>query len=366
MSLTVGVEEEFLLVDETGHLSRQGPHVIEEARKDEGEVQQELTRCQVESATGICRTPGEILAQLHDLREELATVAARQGLRLVPTGSPLLLEENPPELTPNPRYRRMADHFGATATSVATCGCHVHVAMDDRATGVEVINHLRPWLPMLLALTANSPFNNGVDTRYSSWRHQLWTRWPSAGPPPYFSSPDQYETIVDGMLRSGAILDRGMIYWHIRLSDNQPTLEIRVSDVAATAEEATLLAVVVRGLVATALEAIADGRRAPQLPGELLRSNLWRAARDGLAGQSLHPVSEQLTPFSAQLVDLLDHIGPALRAGTDDLEYATEGVAKLLGDGGGAERQRAAFARRNSFEDVLDLLALSGVQAGRV
>ncbi|MDT7724542.1 MAG: glutamate---cysteine ligase / carboxylate-amine ligase [Actinomycetota bacterium] len=366
MSPTVGVEEEFLLVDETGHLSRQGPHVLEEAHDDRGELQHELTRCQIESATGICRTPDEVLGQLRGLRDELATVAARQGLRLVPSGSAVLAEENPPELTPNPRYHKMADHFGANATSVATCGCHVHVAVDDRATGVEVLNHLRPWLPILLALTANSPFNDGVDTRYSSWRHQLWTRWPSAGPPPYFSSLDEYEAVVDGMLRSGAILDRGMIYWHIRLSDNQPTLETRVSDVAATAEEATLLAVVIRGLVTTALEAIADGRPASRQSGELLRSNLWRAARDGLAGQSLHPVTELLTPFPAQLVDLLDHIGPALRAGSGDLEYATEGVAKLLESGGGAERQRAAFARRNSLEDVLAFLALTGVQAGLV
>jgi carboxylate-amine ligase len=366
MSLSVGVEEEFLLVDETGHLSRQGPHVVEAAQEDEGELQQELTRCQVESATGICHTPEEVFGQLRDLRGELAAVAARQRLRLVPSGSPLLLEENPPELTPNPRYRKMADHFGATATSVATCGCHVHVAMDDRATGVQVINHLRPWLPMLLALTANSPYNDGIDTSYASWRHQLWTRWPSAGPPPYFSSLDEYESLVDGMLRSGAILDRAMIYWHVRLSDNQPTLETRVSDVAATAEEATLLAVITRGLVTTALEAVADGRRAPRQSGELLRSNLWRAARDGLAGQSLHPVTEQLTPFSAQLVDLLDHIGPALRAGTGDLDYATEGVAKLLEQGSGAERQRAAFARRHSLEDVLEHLSLSAVQADRV
>ena len=213
MTLTVGVEEEFLLVDETGQLSRLGPHVVDVADEEEGELQQELNRCQVESATGICRTPEEILGQLRDLRDELATVAAGRKLRLLASGSPLFAEENPPELTPNPRYHRMAEHFGTTATSVTTCGCHVHVAMEDREKGVQVINHLRPWLPLLLALTANSPFDRGADSGYCSWRHRLWTRWPSAGPPPALASLDQYESVVDGMLRSGAIMDRGMVYW---------------------------------------------------------------------------------------------------------------------------------------------------------
>jgi carboxylate-amine ligase len=357
MTLTVGVEEEFLLVDGTGHLSRQGPHVVDAAGKKVGELQKELNRCQVESATGICRTPEEVLGQLRDLRDKLATVAARLNLRLLASGSPLFAEENPPELTPNPRYHRMAKHFGTSATSVTTCGCHVHVSMENRATGVEVINHLRPWLPTLLALTANSPFDAGTDSGYCSWRHRLWTRWPSAGPPPAFESLDQYESVVDGMLRAGAIMDRKMVYWDIRLSESQPTLEVRVSDVAATPEEATLLAVVVRGLVITALEAVENGQQACGLPAELLRANLWRAARDGVTGKSLHPMTQRLTPVSVQLADLLAHIGPALRAGSGDLEYAGEGFARVLEDGGGAERQRAAFQRRHRLEDVLDLLA---------
>jgi carboxylate-amine ligase len=359
MNLTLGVEEEFLVVDETGHLSRDGPHMVESADDDDGKLHTEFNRCQIESATGICRTPDEVFGQVRDLRGELATIAAQRNLRVVASGSPVLPEENPPERTPSPRFQRIAEKFGATATNIITCACHVHVEMEDRATGVQVSNQLRPWLPTLLALTANSPFNAGADTGYCSWRHQQWTRWPSAGPPPLFCSLDQYESTVDAMLRAGAILDRGMVYWHIRLSEKQPTLEVRVSDVAATAEEATLLAVIVRGLVATALQAVADRRRPPHLPGELLRANLWRAARDGVTGKSLHPVTNQLTPFSVQLEHLLDHIGPALRTGADDLERATKGIAALLEKGGGAERQRAAFHRRHRLEDVIDLLKLT-------
>jgi carboxylate-amine ligase len=360
---TLGVEEEFLLVDTTGHLSSLGP-LIAEAGGEEGRFQKELTRCQVEAATGVCRTPDELLTQLRDLRGKLAGAAARRGLRLVPSGCPLLPEDQPPEITANPRYQRMAEQFGATSRSAVTCGCHVHVSIQDRATGVQLSNHLRPWLPVLLTLTANSPFDGGIDTRYCSWRYQQWSRWPSAGPPPKFSSAEDYENTVDAMLRSGALMDRGMVYWDIRLSEKQPTLEFRIGDVAATPEEATLLAVVVRGLVATALEAIADRRPAPELPDQILRANLWRASRDGVTGQSLHPVTGLLTPMSIQLEHLLEHIGPALRAGAGDWDFATAGIAALRANGGGAERQRAAFERSHRMEDVIDMLARVPAEQG--
>lgn len=151
--LTVGVEEEFLLVGPDGRLARSGPEVVHAADNSDDDLQEELARCQVESATSVC------------------------------------------------------------TTAASTCGCHVHVGVGDRATGIEVSNHVRAWLPVLLALTANSPFSHGGDTRYSSWRYVRWTLWPSAGPPPLFESVDHYDDSVDAMLRAGAILDRGMVYW---------------------------------------------------------------------------------------------------------------------------------------------------------
>jgi carboxylate-amine ligase len=353
--LTVGVEEEFLLVDDAGHLSLRGPEVVRAAKEPGVVVQLELARCQVESATGVCESAAGLLGQLRELRGRLAGEAGRHGLRVVATGTPIIAEETPPEITPTTRYCRMAEHFAAIASTGTTCGCHVHVAVPDSGTAVAVSNHVRPWLPVLLTLTANSPFHNGQDTRYSSWRHILWSRWPSAGPPPVFASLDHYETIVDAMLRTGAMLDRGMVYWHIRLSERQPTLETRVSDVAVTAEEAALLGVLLRGLVGTALD---DLDTPPPLPPqEVLRANLWRAARDGAAGSCLHPVTGHLVPVHAQLTELANRIRPALRA-TGDLDFVLDGLAKLRETGGGAQRQRAAFAERKLLRDVIDSLVL--------
>ncbi|MFD2420621.1 carboxylate-amine ligase [Amycolatopsis pigmentata] len=353
--LTVGVEEEFLLADPAGHLSFAGPEVVGAAREQEGELQLELATCQVESATDVCRGAEELIKQLDGLRAGLAEEAGRRDLRVVASGTSLLAEPGTPEITPTGRYRRMAERFGAITHTATTCGCHVHVAVPDSETAVLVGNHVRPWLPALLAMTANSPYYDGEDTRYSSWRHVLWSRWPSAGPPPVFSSLDHYESTVEALLRSGAMLDRGMIYWDIRVSDKQPTLECRVSDVAATSREAALLAVLTRGLVGMALDDL--GASPYQPPQEVLRANLWRAARDGITGDCPHPVTGEVVPVSGLLGELAEFVRPVLRETPGDAEFVADMLAELDKTGGGAERQRAAYAKRQRLEDVVTLLA---------
>ena len=350
--LTFGVEEEFFLVDADGQLVPSGPEVVRGTDEHGGELQQELISSQVETATVVCRTAEELLGNLTKLRDDLAGSAHERGLRLLPSGTPLLPETSH-QITRKPRYRRMADQFGAIARSSATCGCHVHIGVADRETAVRVSNHTRAWLPVLLALTANSPFDGGAVTGYRSWRHVLWSRWPSAGPPPMFVSLEHYENSVAAMLRSGAMMDRAMLYWDVRLSEKQPTLEFRICDVAASAAEATLAAVLIRGLVTLALRDIEADRTPVSTPDEVLRANLWRTARDGLSGSCLHPESGELVPIWAVVDELAANLRSTLTA-TGDLEFASEQLARLRSTGGGADRQLAAYRRRNRLTDVLD------------
>ncbi|GAB2997442.1 glutamate--cysteine ligase [Amycolatopsis acidiphila] len=354
-ALTLGVEEEFLLVDRAGHLVSAGPAVTDEVSDPPGQVEHELRPCQVESATEVQTGVAGVTGGLRALRDELAREAATRDLRLLPAGVPPLAEDHTLEFTPNARYQRMGGEFGAVARSALTCACHVHVSIPDRAAGLAVSNGLRPWLPVLLALTANSPFHEGEDSGHASWRHVMWGRWPSAGPPPHFESEDHYESLVEALLRTGAILDRGMVYWDIRLSEHQPTVEVRVSDVAATVDEAALLAVLVRGLAAKALDDGAAPAGKTGLPPELLRAMLWRGARDGLAGRLVDRDGDLVPAW--QLVDhLVEQARPWLRE-TGDEDFAREVLDRLRRDGGGAQRQRAAFARRHRLADVLDELA---------
>jgi carboxylate-amine ligase len=352
--LSMGVEEEFFLVDGSGHLSAAGPDVVAEAGHDIRGLQRELARCQIETATGVCHTGQELHEELHSLRCRLTKAAAGRDLSLLPSGTPPMAESVPPAITPSPRYEEMARHFGSIVDTVITCGCHVHIGIPSREIGVRVGNQVRSWLPVLLALTGNSPFHGGHDTGYHSWRHILWSRWPSAGPPPHFDSADEYESVVGAMIGTGAAMDRGMIYWHVRLSDKQPTIEVRIADVAMTAAHAALYAVVVKGLVGWALRSAADGVAVPWLRVELLRAQLWRAARDGLDGECTSPAADRSLPIRRQLELLNECIAPGL--GSSDRAFLQSGLDTVLREGTGAERQRAEFERGGTLASVVGLL----------
>jgi carboxylate-amine ligase len=354
--LTVGVEEEFLLVSADGSLSALGPALADDTEEPDGELQRELAQCQVEAASSVCGRAEEVLAQLDAMRGRLAKAAARRDCRLIATATPIQARNTRLKVTPEHRYRRMAEHFGEITQTGLTCGCHVHVRVPDRETGVRVSNHLRPWLPLFLALTANSPYNDGRDTGYASWRHVLWSRWPSAGPPPVFGSLDEYESTVAAMLRSGAMLDRGMLYWDIRLSDQHPTIEVRISDVTRDPTYAAIAAALLRGLVHRTLD---DSDAEPvAVPTDVLRASLWRAARDGLAGSCLTPDGEQLRPAVAQLRDLAKDLAPTLHA-LGDGAFVEDALEDALERGGGAQRQRDAYAKRQCFDDVVDAMTVS-------
>ncbi|WHT17541.1 glutamate--cysteine ligase [Crossiella sp. CA-258035] len=354
---TFGVEEEFILVDaDTGRLAAQAAAVRRgaDASESDDELQEELTRFQVETASPVCTTAEELTHHLARLRGRLADSARELNLWLLATGTAVFPEPWPPPLAGKDRYHLIAERYGGLVDTL--CGCHVHVAIPDAEFGIRLSNHLRPWLPLLLALSANSPFSRGQDSGHASWRHVSWARWPSAGPPPFFDSPAHYDASVSALLRAGAALDRKMVYWDIRLSEAQPTLEVRVCDVAATVEEAVLLGVLVRALAQAASHDIEAGVAAPRIPHEVLRAALWRAARDGLGGHCPDPESGSLLPVSAVLRRALRRLRPFLSA-NGELELVERLTEHLFTVGGGAQRQRQAMARRGEPMDVVELLA---------
>lgn len=351
---TIGVEEEFLLVDpESGVPLMCNAAVAAAGQALDIELQLELAQCQIETATPVCATIADVCRQLHRTRSLTAAAAARAGARLLAAGVPVV---GPPPhmITDLPRYQRMATHFGSLAEQVI-CGCHVHIGVPDRDIAVQISNHLRPWMPALLALTANSPIFAGRDTGYASWRHILWTRWPSAGPPPYFRSARHYDDVVATMLDCGSILDTAMIYWDIRLCAHQPTIEIRVSDVPATVEETILLATLVRGLVTTARRSIDRGDLAPLVDPEVLGAAYWRAAREGMDGHGVDVITQQVVPATTVLSRLLAHTRTALE-GTGDYIRTREAITRVHALGNGAQRQRSALHAGNMV-DVLAVLA---------
>ncbi|MCX5586931.1 glutamate--cysteine ligase [Streptomyces erythrochromogenes] len=352
--LTVGVEEEFLLVDaRTLRVVPAAPQVLATAGGLPGEMHPEGTRYQVEISTPIADSAASLRAELAALRRTLGRAARAHGCRLLAAPSPVVAVEGPLHLTDDlPRQREQHRRFGALTDTLVSCGRHIHIGTLDVDTAVAVSNRIRPWLPTLIALAANSPFWGGRDTGHSSWRAMAWSGWPSAGLPPQFTSTAHFRRSVQTLLGSGAALDTKMVYWDLRPSGHWPTLEFRAPDMSPDVDSAVLQAELARALVATALREIAERRPEPALRDDVLRLARWRAAHDGLEGFGLDPYTGTELPAADLAEALLDLVAPELAA-AGDLDHAAKTLAGLLRDGSGAHRQRAAYARRQDLTDVL-------------
>jgi carboxylate-amine ligase len=337
----VGVEEEMFLVDPETCLLRPVSRraiVADEQEDDQPEeLEQELFLEQIEINTEPTTTLSELRAHLVAGRERAAKAAERAGVAVIAVPTPLFA--NPAgKVTPKPRYQQMLDMYGEVGRRGPVCGMHVHVEVADDEEGVRIIDRIQPWLPVLVALSANSPFHKGVDTAYASWREQVWDGWPSAGPVEPFGDADGYHEAVQRLVDTGAVIDRAMVYFDARLAEHYPTVEIRVADVCTDIDDVLVVAALTRALVET--EASATEAAAPWRV-EMLRAGRWLARRFGLTGNLLDPRSGEQRPVREVVDLLLDHVSEALRA-TEDDELVREGVERLLRDEGGAGRQRTA------------------------
>ncbi|MCU1677800.1 MAG: carboxylate--amine ligase [Frankiales bacterium] len=343
--ITFGVEEEYLLVDpltgEPVHASEQvrlaGPEVA-----DDTTIDTELLQAQVEIATPICSTLAELRAHLVELRTTTGAAAVLAGCRIAATGA-APMGRGTSLVTKGERYRAIAESAPQLAFEMLINGMHVHAAVPDRTVGVAVTNRLRPWLGLLVALGANSPFSDGHDTGFASWRSIQFERWPVSGPPPWFESVEEFDARAQDLLTSGVILDLHQLYYLARISDRWPTVEVRACDVQLTIDDAVLLAGITRALVETALGDELSGTAQPHMHQELVRAATWGAARHGLTGSLLDPLSRELLPAADVAAIAMDHVTPALRR-TGDLDEVATLLAGLLASGTGADRQRRAFA----------------------
>jgi carboxylate-amine ligase len=236
------------------------------------------------------------------------------------------------------------------------CGCHVHVGVPDRELAIRVCDHLRMWLPVVQALTVNSPLFEGVDTGHASWRSIQLERWPSLGPSPLLSSGEQYDRTVRTLVASGVMLDESMVLWYARPSATWPTVEVRVGDVCLTVDDTVLVAALVRALVSTAVADIAAGVPAPDVPDHLLRAAHWNAAHAGVGGTLLDPVRGVARPAWDLVEELLVAVTPALERHGDAGEVHT-GLARVRREGTGADRQRRILERTGDVRAVLTELA---------
>ncbi|MFJ8645003.1 glutamate--cysteine ligase [Streptomyces sp. NPDC093546] len=352
-TLAMGVEEELLLVDAATLAAAPGaPDVLKHCASDAdgaaGRFSAEITTLQVETKSAPHLHARDLGQELLALRRTVARAAEREGLRAVASGLPVLGDVVPPPVTEGQRFAEGTATYRALHDEMSMCAFQVHIDIPDLPRALDVGNRLRPWLPVLLALAANSPYFAGRDTGYAAWRALAWARWPVAGPPPYFHSPAHYEDVLGALEEAGALIDRGTVFWDVRPSSRLPTLEVRVADTTGTAAESAFLAALVRALVAVALREGERGEPTPAPSAELLRAAYWRAARDGLGGMGLDVATGKAVAAPLLAERMVAYARPAL---TDhgDADLVDAGLRWLLRHGCGAARQRAAAAAAGSL-----------------
>jgi len=369
----IGVEEELLVVDpETGLNSTVTQRALDVAeheaaadaaaeaeqviRPDGPEVEPELHQQQIETTNEPVESLTDLAESIRRGRRMAGTAVKAVGGVVVASGSSPLSDPSG-EVTRDDRYERIVAEFGQVALSAVVCGMHVHVDVADREEAVVVIDRIRPWLPVLLAISSNSPFSAGEDTGYASWRHQTWRRWPAAVQCEPFGDAAAYEAAVEQVLASGAALDRGMLYLDARPAEGLSTVEIRINDVCTDIDDAVLVAGLARGLVQALAQHATEGRPMPSWRTQMLTASMWRASRYGLAGELVDPQSGELAPAADVVASALAFVEPSLEDSED--RSTLGGLAEtVLGRGTGAQQQRAAQGSDGDIQPVMqDLIA---------
>ncbi|WP_432560892.1 carboxylate-amine ligase [Kineococcus sp. SYSU DK003] len=311
----------------------------------------EIASAQLETATGICRTLGQVRAEVVAGRREAAAAAARYDATILPAATHPFARWDEQHLTLRPRYVGLLERWGLLALQQNICGCHVHVGVPSLQEAVQVLDRVRPWLPVLLALTGSSPFHEGSDTGYDSYRTEWFARWPCTGPPEELGSAQAFDTLLADLRRAGVADSVADLYWDARPSDRFPTLEFRIADVCPRVDDVVLHAALCRSLVRVLSARAVAGDPVPRVRPAVLRAARWRAARSGVSDVLLDPQDGAPRPAAEVVRGLLAEL-------RDDLEDAGEFeevsalVDRVLVDGTSATRQRAALHRSGDLVEA--------------
>lgn len=362
---TFGMEEEFHLVDPQTFELTPSPDLCAAALRREisPRIHAEIVTTQLETVSGICESLDELRAEVVAARREAAAAASLAGVVVLPTSTHPFGGWQQQVITDAPRYRAIVDRWAGLAFQQDICGCHVHVGVPDLETAVAVMDRARPYLPVLLAMTGSSPFHDGVDTGYESYRTLWWGRWPNTGPPEYLGSAQRFGEVVAGMVASGAIGDRSHLYWDVRPSYHFPTLEFRLADVCTDVDDAVLHAALVRSLVRVLAARAERGEPCPQPRPELLRAARWRAARNGITGELFDPLLGTAVDARLAVHCLLAELEDDLR-GRGEWTVVSELVARLFSRGTSAARQRQIWLRTGDRREVAVRMVADGIPTG--
>ncbi|HYR11374.1 MAG TPA: YbdK family carboxylate-amine ligase [Longimicrobium sp.] len=336
---TVGVEEEYQLVDaRTGELRSRARYVIAGDWADE--LKPEMQEHTVEVETGVCEGTHCVREDLARLRFTAAVAAEAQGLRIVAAGTHPFSPAEGHVFNPAPVYQELREEYRRLAESQAIFGMHVHVGVPKGVDRARTSNCVRLVLPLLLALSASSPYFAGQDTGHASYRSVLWRRWPRTGAPPRFADDAEYAALVKWLVESERIDAPGRLYWEMRPHHVYPTMEARIADCTPRLEDAVAIAALLRAVVAGAVEGVLGDSPLPDpFVQTLLSDNGWRASRYGT--QAVFADLESAEPRTISAAAWVERLGERL-----------EGIAAALGDGAELAALERVLARGCAADDI--------------
>jgi YbdK family carboxylate-amine ligase len=347
IGLTLGVEEEYALVGPDGGLA-DAPEVAATAHRLIGDsATPEISTSQLEVVTLICDSLAMVRSQLDLLRRTAVQAAAEHDCRVLAAGTHPFSSWRDQRMTQGATYDLLVERWGLLARQQLITGQHVHVGVPEDLV-IPVLDQLGPDLPLLLAMSASSPFWEGEDTGYASYRSMWFSRWPIVGTLPVLRTREAYDELVTSLIASGIAESASRLYWDARPSEKFPTVEVRVADTMPLLDDAVLHAALVRSLVRVA----ARSEEEPVVKPELVRAARWRAARFGLTDALLDPASGSLVAAPTLVRGLLERVREDLEE-LGDWDEVSELTEQLLTRGTSSSRQRHV-AREGSLTDVVD------------
>ncbi|HEY7347269.1 MAG TPA: carboxylate-amine ligase [Ktedonobacterales bacterium] len=361
---TLGIEEEFQLVDAVTGSLRSGIVPLMALTKEQlgDQVKAEFLQCTAETITGVCPSIAAGRAEALYLRTQVAKMAESLGMRLLSAGAHPIDDWQEQDRTDHPRYEELDEQLQDVARSILIFGLHVHIGIEDRNHLIEIMNQARNYIPHVLALSANSPFWQGRNTGYKSFRTTVWQRFPRSGLPDIYPSYGEFERFVNTLVTTNCIDDGKKIWWDLRPHPFHQTLEFRVCDMPATFDETIALAALFQALVARLDWMRAHNRSVHLYPTALLNENKWRAARYGLDGKLIDFPNQREIPTREAIHELLDFVDEVI----DDLGSRQEMncLRRLLEsqEGTGADRQLAIYEQTGDLASVVRWLAHTTMQ----
>jgi glutamate---cysteine ligase / carboxylate-amine ligase len=360
--LTIGVEEEYQIIDETGELHSHIDTLLRAAAPKLGEkVKREMMQSVVEVGTTICNDVDEARDQLGEMRQTLADLLAPEGLRIACAGTHPTSRWSDQKITDYDRYKMLEEELQDVVRALVIFGLHVHVAIPDQELRIGVLNEARYFLPHLLALSTSSPFWMGRNTGLKSYRSVIWSNFPRTGIPPELSSFDEYENYVELLVKTGSIDNGKKIWWDLRAHPSFPTLEFRVCDMPTRLEETICLAALMQALCAKLLKLRAGNLGFRKYMPALIAENKWRAIRYGLDGNLIDFGKQAEVPMRELALELIAFVDDVV----DDLgsRPAVEYVHTILREGTSADRQLRVLRETGDVRKVVDMLAAETVSA---